>query len=278
MNIAQRLAAGELAKDIATDTGMSETEFSRKAKQYLIEEINRLTAQLSELQTVQAKNDKLQKDLRDLQRIETEQRRTCNELRINYEQMQAAATELQNTNVQLQVAASELHTIETKRMKLATDLQSISSELQELKGSNDRLESECAVLANERVILASRVQELTSVKKMLLQRVLTSPLFLLLAIIAFEGYNGWQLFANMQVQTFPTVMAFVFSFFFGLASVTALAAAHRYGIALCIVAAFVSNAIHANLFERATFEGLFYTVLPCLLIWLFADMYRKTQN
>ena len=271
MNIAQRLAAGELAKDIATDTGMSETEFSRRSKQYLIEEINVLSTRLAELQTVQANNEKLQKDLRDLQKIETEQRRTCNELRINCEQLKAAASELQSTDVQLQDTATRLQLIETDRNRLETELQRVQDEY-------GRVSKQLRVTEHDRNRLASMVIKLEKPKQIFLQRVLTSPLFLLLAIIAFEGYNGWQLFANMQVQTFPIAMAFVFSLFFGLASVTALAAGHRYGIALCITAAFFSNAIHANLFERATFEGLFYTVLPCLLIWLFADMYRKTQK
>ena len=107
------------------------------------------------------------------------------------------------------------------------------------------------------------------------QQVLTHPRFLLWAIFFFEGYNAWQLFSNMTLQQFPYAMAVMFALFFGLASVTALAANHRWGVWVCVGAAFVSNAIHANLFITPSLAGGFYTLLPCVLVYLFADMYKN---
>jgi hypothetical protein len=78
----------------------------------------------------------------------------------------------------------------------------------------------------------------------------------------------------MQLQQFPFVMAFFFAAFFGLASVTALVANIRWGVLFCVASAFVSNAIHAKLFAAFSLEGLFYTFLPCVLIYLFSDMYK----
>ncbi len=64
----------------------------------------------------------------------------------------------------------------------------------------------------------------------------------------------------------------------GLASVTALAANHRWGVWVCVASAFVSNAIHANLFVAPSLAGGFYTLLPCVLVYLFADMYKNKNT
>ena len=41
---------------------------------------------------------------------------------------------------------------------------------------------------------------------------------------------------------------------------------------------FVSNAIHANLFITPNLAGGFYTLLPCILVYLFADMYKNKNS
>ncbi len=275
INIAQEYAAGTSQAAIAGILGVSEPELSKKIKSHLAAEINELNKRLAELQPLQANNEKLQRDLRTLQAIETEQRRSCNELQIRCEQLQQATTHMQVTETELQETATRLQLIETDRNRIETELQRVQTEY-------DRVAKQLRTTEQERNKCAHMVVELEKKlqpKQIKLQRLLTSPLFLLLAIIAFEGYNGWQLFANMETQQFPTAMAFVFSVFFGLASVTALAAGHRFGIILCITAAFFSNAIHAGLLKTGiTFEGAFYTLLPCILIGLFADMYKGTTK
>ena len=126
--------------------------------------------------------------------------------------------------------------------------------------------------------LANELQALAKVRKPIAEQfILTHARYLLWAIFFFEWYNAFLLYSNMIVQQFPALTAWIFAAFFGLASVTALAANHRWGVILCVTAAFFSNAIHADLFSYPSLQGGFYTLLPCLLILLFADMYKKTN-
>lgn len=280
--IGKRLANGEQAQKIAAEFGMTETAFSRSRSQYYEAYILSLQTELNAAKTaatqLQGVNNGLQKSCDKLQATVTELQTNASTTTVTAEQLQVmetnlhevtrrlqqSETNLQAVTSQLQAKASRLQVVETERNAIADQLQAATDQLQ--------------ILATDRNQLATELQAVAKVRKPIAeQRILTHARFLLWAIIGFETYNAWQLLSNMELQQFPYPMAVVFSTFFGLASVTALAANHRWGVVLCVTAAFFSNAIHADLFGSLTLSGLFYTLLPCLLILLFADMYKKNN-
>ena len=285
--IGKRLADGEQAQKIAAEFGMTETSFSRSRSQYYEAYILSLQTELNAAKTaatqLQGVNNGLQKSCDKLQATVTELQTNASTTTVTAEQLQVMETNLHEvtrrlqqseTNLQvvserLQAKASQLQVMETERNQIASDLQVIETE-------RDRLATELQAVTVERDGLATDLQ--AGRKSIAEQQVLTHPRFLLWAIIGFEGYNAWQLFSNMQLQMFPFVMAMVFALFFGLASVTALAANHRWGVWVCVASAFVSNAIHANLFVAPSLAGGFYTLLPCVLVYLFADMYKNKNT
>ena len=285
--IGKRLADGEQAQKIAAEFGMTETSFSRSRSQYYEAYILSLQTELNAAKTaatqLQGVNNGLQKSCDKLQATVTELQTNASTTTVTAEQLQVMETNLHEvtrrlqqseTNLQvvserLQAKASQLQVMETERNQIASDLQVIETE-------RDRLVIKLQAVTVERDGLATDLQ--AGRKSIAEQQVLTHPRFLLWAIIGFEGYNAWQLFSNMQLQMFPFVMAMVFALFFGLASVTALAANHRWGVWVCVASAFVSNAIHANLFVAPSLAGGFYTLLPCVLVYLFADMYKNKNN
>ena len=285
--IGKRLADGEQAQKIAAEFGMTETSFSRSRSQYYEAYILSLQTELNAAKTaatqLQGVNNGLQKSCDKLQATVTELQTNASTTTVTAEQLQVMETNLHEvtrrlqqseTNLQvvserLQAKASQLQVMETERNQIASDLQVIETE-------RDRLVIKLQAVTVERDGLVTDLQ--AGRKSIAEQHVLTHPRFLLWAIIGFEGYNAWQLFSNMQLQMFPFVMAMVFALFFGLASVTALAANHRWGVWVCVASAFVSNAIHANLFVAPSLAGGFYTLLPCVLVYLFADMYKNKNN
>lgn len=285
--IGKRLADGEQAQKIAAEFGMTETSFSRSRSQYYEAYILSLQTELNAAKTaatqLQGVNNGLQKSCDKLQATVTELQTNASTTTVAAEQVQVMETNLHEvtsrlqqseTNLQvvserLQAKASQLQVMETERNQIASDLQVIETE-------RDRLVIKLQAVTVERDGLVTELQ--AGRKSIAEQQVLTHPRFLLWAIIGFEGYNAWQLFSNMQLQMFPFVMAMVFALFFGLASVTALAANHRWGVWVCVASAFVSNAIHANLFVTPSLAGGFYTLLPCVLVYLFADMYKVKNN
>ena len=280
--IGMRLANGEQAILIAAEFGMSETAFSRSRSQYyeayitsLQTELNTAKATATQLQGV---NSGLQKSCEKLQTAVTELQANASTTAVTSEQMQVMETNLQLTTERLQVSETNLQTVTSQMQTAASRLQIVETErkgiAEQLQAAVDQLQE----VETERDQYGATLQSLFYKKKPIAeQRILTHARFLLWAIIGFETYNAWQLLSNMELQSFPYPMAVVFSTFFGLASVTALAANHRWGVILCVTAAFFSNAIHADLFGSLSLSGLFYTLLPCLLILLFADMYRKTN-
>ncbi len=273
--IGKRLADGEQAQKIAAEFGMTETSFSRSRSQYYEAYILSLQTELNAAKTaatqLQGVNNGLQKSCDKLQATVTELQTNASTTTVTAEQLQVMETNLhevtrrlQQSETNLQVVSERLQVTDAKLQEVTTKLQDTRQQLQEVEEERDQY--------------GATLQSLVYIRKPILeQRTLTHPRFLLWAIFFFEGYNGWQLYENMKLQQFPYFMAFVFATFFGLASVTALAANHRWGVILCVTAAFFSNAIHADLFGSLTLSGLFYTLLPCLLILLFADMYRKTN-
>jgi len=285
--IGKRLANGEQAQKIAAEFRMTETAFSRSRSQYYEAYIASLQAELNAAQTTATQ----------LQGTKEGLQKSCERLQKSYDQLQQSATNLQAKGEQLQVTetnlqsmASRLQQSETKLQTVTSQLQAKASQLQVVETERNQIATELQAAETERNQIATKLQAVTverdelatelqaGRKSITEQQVLTHPRFLLWAIIGFEGYNAWQLLSNMQIQSFPYPMAVVFSTFFGLASVTALAANHRWGVVLCVTAAFFSNAIHADLFTYPSLQGGFYTLLPCLLILLFADMYRKTNE
>jgi hypothetical protein len=271
--IGKRLADGEQAQKIAAEFGMTETSFSRSRSQYYEAYILSLQTELNAAKTtatqLQGVNNGLQKSCEKLQTAVTELQANASTAAVTSEQMQVMETNLhevtrrlQQSETNLQVVSERLQVTDAKLQEVTTKLQDTRQQLQEVEEERDQY--------------GATLQSLVYIRKPILeQRTLTHPRFLLWAIFFFEGYNGWQLYENMKLQQFPYFMAFVFATFFGLASVTALAANHRWGVILCVTAAFFSNAIHADLFTYPSLSGLFYTLLPCLLILLFADMYKK---
>jgi DNA repair exonuclease SbcCD ATPase subunit len=280
--IGKRLFNGEQAKDIAAELGIDTSSFSRSQPQYFKAYIAALQTELNKSQTtatqLQGVNNGLQKSCEKLQTAVTELQANASTTAVTSEQMQAMETNLQLTTERLRTSETNLQTVTSQLQTKASELQVVTIErngiAEQLQAATDQLQ----ILATDRNQLANELQAVAKVRKPIAeQRILTHARFLLWAIIGFETYNAWQLLSNMELQQFPYPMAVVFSMFFGLASVTALAANHRWGVILCVTAAFFSNAIHADLFGSLTLSGLFYTLLPCLLILLFADMYRKTN-
>ena len=280
--IGMRLANGEQAILIAAEFGMSETAFSRSRSQYYEAYITSLQTELNTAKTtatqLQGVNSGLQKSCEKLQTAVTELQANASTTAVTSEQMQVMETNLQLTTERLQVSETNLQTVTSQMQTAASRLQVVETErnaiAEQLQAAVDQLQE----VETERDQYGATLQSLFYKKKPIAeQRILTHARFLLWAIIGFETYNAWQLLSNMELQSFPYPMAVVFSTFFGLASVTALAANHRWGVILCVTAAFFSNAIHADLFGSLSLSGLFYTLLPCLLILLFADMYRKTN-
>ena len=273
--IGKRLADGEQAQKIAAEFGMTETSFSRSRSQYYEAYILSLQTELNAAKTaatqLQGVNNGLQKSCDKLQATVTELQTNASTTTVTAEQLQVMETNLhevtrrlQQSETNLQVVSERLQVTDAKLQEVTTKLQDTRQQLQEVEEERDQY--------------GATLQSLVYIRKPILeQRTLTHPRFLLWAIFFFEGYNGWQLLSNMQLQSFPYAMAVVFATFFGLASVTALAANHRWGVILCVTAAFFSNAIHADLFTYPSLQGGFYTLLPCLLILLFADMYKKTN-
>ncbi len=292
--VGRRLANGEQGQAIAKELGLTETYFSRLRSSYYDAYIAQLKteAEQAKAETVKAKQtasqlqgtkeglqkscERLQVELNQLQQSATNLQAKGEQLQVTETNLQAMAsrlqqseTNLQTVTSQLQAKASRLQVVETERNQITSDLQAVETE-------RDRLATELQAVTVERDGLATDLQ--AGRKSIAEQQVLTHPRFLLWAIIGFEGYNAWQLFSNMQLQMFPFVMAMVFALFFGLASVTALAANHRWGVWVCVASAFVSNAIHANLFVAPSLAGGFYTLLPCVLVYLFADMYKNKNT
>ena len=292
--VGRRLANGEQGQELAKELGISEATFSRANASYLKAYISQLKAEAEQAkdETVKAKQtatqlqgtkeglqkscERLQAEINQLQQSETNLQAKGEQLQVTETNLQAMASRLQQSETNLQVVserlqakASQLQVMETERNQIASDLQVIETE-------RDRLATELQAVTVERDGLATDLQ--AGRKSIAEQQVLTHPRFLLWAIFFFEGYNAWQLFSNMTLQQFPYAMAVMFALFFGLASVTALAANHRWGVWVCVGAAFVSNAIHANLFITPNLAGGFYTLLPCILVYLFADMYKNKNS
>lgn len=292
--VGRRLANGEQGQAIAKELGLTETAFSKLRSTYYHAYINLLKA---EAEQAKADADKAKQMATQLQGTKEGLQKSCERLQVELNQLQQSATNLQAKGEQLQVTetnlqamASRLQQSETKLQTVTSQLQAKASQLQVIETERNQIASDLQVIETERDRLATELQAVTverdglatdlqaGRKSIAEQQVLTHPRFLLWAIIGFEGYNAWQLFSNMQLQMFPFVMAMVFALFFGLASVTALAANHRWGVWVCVASAFVSNAIHANLFVAPSLAGGFYTLLPCVLVYLFADMYKNKNN
>jgi len=282
--VGRRLANGEQGQELAKVLGLSETAFSKLRSTYYHAYINLLKA---EAEQAKADADKAKQMATQLQGTKEGLQKSCERLQVELNQLQQSATNLQAKGEQLQVTETNLQAMASRLQQSETKLQTVTSQLQVVETERNQIASDLQVIETERDRLVIKLQAVTVERDGLVtdlqagrksiaeQQVLTHPRFLLWAIIGFEGYNAWQLFSNMQLQMFPFVMAMVFALFFGLASVTALAANHRWGVWVCVASAFVSNAIHANLFVAPSLAGGFYTLLPCVLVYLFADMYKK---
>ena len=280
--IGKRLADGEQAQKIAAEFGMTETSFSRSRSQYYEAYILSLQTELNAAKTaatqLQGVNNGLQKSCDKLQATVTELQTNASTTTVAAEQVQVIETNLHEVTRRLQVSETNLQTVASQLQAKDSRLQIVETERNAIAHQLQTTTEQLQLIAEDRNELATELQALAKVRKPIAeQRILTHARFLLWAIIGFETYNAWQLLSNMQLQSFPYAMAFVFATFFGLASVTALAANHRWGVILCVTAAFFSNAIHTNLFGVLSLESVFYTLLPCLLILLFADMYKKTN-
>ena len=292
--VGRRLANGEQGQAIAKELGLTETAFSKLRSTYYHAYINLLKA---EAEQAKADADKAKQMATQLQGTKEGLQKSCERLQVELNQLQQSATNLQAKGEQLQVTETNLQAMASRLQQSETNLQTVTSQLQAkgeqlqvVETERNQIASDLQVIETERDRLATELQAVTverdglatdlqaGRKSIAEQQVLTHPRFLLWAIIGFEGYNAWQLFSNMQLQMFPFVMAMVFALFFGLASVTALAANHRWGVWVCVASAFVSNAIHANLFVAPSLAGGFYTLLPCVLVYLFADMYKNKNT
>ena len=282
--IGKRLADGEQAQKIAAEFGMTETSFSRSRPKYYEAYIDNLKQELNKAQTtatqLQGVNNGLQKSCDKLQATVTELQTNASTTTVTAEQLQVMETNLHEVTRRLQVSETNLQTVTSQLQANASRLQIVETEretiaanLQVIETERDRLATELQAVTVERDGLAIRLQKKVSL--IFEQRLLTHPRFLLAAIVSFEFYNGWQLHENMVLQQFPYIMSVAFSVAFGLASVTALVANIRWGVWFCVASAFASNAIHAKIFDTAfTWQGVFYTLLPCVLIYMFADMYK----
>ena len=281
--VGRRLANGEQGQAIAKELGLTETAFSKLRSTYYHAYINLLKA---EAEQAKADADKAKQMATQLQGTKEGLQKSCERLQVELNQLQQSATNLQAKGEQLQVTETNLQAMASRLQQSETNLQVVSerlqvtdAKLQEVTTKLQDTRQQLQEVEEERDQYGATLQSLVYIRKPILeQRTLTHPRFLLWAIFFFEGYNGWQLYENMKLQQFPYFMAFVFATFFGLASVTALAANHRWGVILCVTAAFFSNAIHTNLFGVLSLESVFYTLLPCLLILLFADMYKNKNN
>jgi uncharacterized protein YukE len=292
--VGRRLANGEQGQAIAKELGLTETAFSRLRSSYYDAYINLLKV---EAEQAKADANKAKQMANQLQGTKEGLQKSCERLQVELNQLQQSATNLQAKGEQLQVTETNLQAMASRLQQSETNLQTVTSQLQAkasrlqvVETERETMAANLQVIETERDRLATELQAVTierdglatdlqaGRKSIAEQQVLTHPRFLLWAIIGFEGYNAWQLFSNMQLQMFPFVMAMVFALFFGLASVTALAANHRWGVWVCVASAFVSNAIHANLFVAPSLAGGFYTLLPCVLVYLFADMYKNKNT
>ena len=285
--VGRRLANGEQGQELAKELGISEATFSRANASYLKAYISQLKteAEQAKAETVKAKQTASQ-----LQGTKEGLQKSCERLQVELNQLQQSATNLQAKGEQLQVTETNLQSMASRLQQSETKLQTVTRQLQEKASRLQVVETErnaiahqlqttteqLQLIAEDRNELATELQALAKVRKPIAEQfILTHARFLLWAIFFFEWYNAFLLYSNMVVQQFPVVTAWIFAAFFGLASVTALAANHRWGVILCVTAAFFSNAIHADLFTYPSLQGGFYTLLPCLLILLFADMYKK---
>lgn len=303
--IGELLHNGTPQSQIAAETGLTAAKISTLKQQYLnayLLDVEQKKHQATKIQLTNAntkavtaealrsENEQLKQQIGTLKAAKTKLQATDNELQVTAEKLQASETNLQEvvrrlqqseTNLQevterLQVSDAKLQQVTTNETELTKHLQVTDAKLQEVTTKLQDTRQQLQEVEEERDQYGATLQSLVYIRKPILeQRTLTHPRFLLWAIFFFEGYNGWQLYENMKLQQFPYFMAFVFATFFGLASVTALAANHRWGVILCVTAAFFSNAIHTNLFGVLSLESVFYTLLPCLLILLFADMYKN---
>ena len=303
--IGELLHNGTPQSQIAAETGLTAAKISTLKQQYLnayLLDVEQKKHQATKIQLTNAntkavtadalrsENEQLKQQIGTLKAAKTKLQATDNELQLTAEKLQASETNLQEvvrrlqqseTNLQevserLQVSDAKLQEVTTNETELTKHLQVSDAKLQEVTTKLQDTRQQLQEVEEERDQYGATLQSLVYIRKPILeQRTLTHPRFLLWAIFFFEGYNGWQLLSNMQLQSFPYAMAVVFATFFGLASVTALAANHRWGVILCVTAAFFSNAIHADFFTYPSLQGGFYTLLPCLLILLFADMYKK---
>jgi len=278
--IGKRLANGEQAQKIAAEFGMTETAFSRARSQYYEAYITSLQTELNAAQTtatqLQGVNVGLKKSCEKLQTAVTELQANASTTAVTSEQMQVMETNLQLTTNRLQQSETNLQIVTSQLQAKASELQVITIERNGIASQLHDTTEQLQVMETDRNQLATELQALTKVRKPIAEQfILTHARFLLWAIFFFEWYNAFLLYSNMIVQQFPALTAWIFAAFFGLASVTALAANHRWGVILCVAAAFFSNAIHADLFTYPSLQGGFYTLLPCLLILLFADMYKN---
>ena len=271
--IGKRLADGEQAQKIAAEFGMTETSFSRSRSQYYEAYILSLQTELNAAKTaatqLQGVNNGLQKSCDKLQATVTELQTNASTTTVTAEQLQVMETNLHEVTRRLQQSETNLQVVSERLQVTDAKLQEVTTKLQQSETDLQQVTTKLQDAHQQLQVQKAPIKE---------QKILTHPRFLLWAIFFFEGYNGWQLYENMKLQQFPYFMAFVFATFFGLASVTALAANHRWGVILCVTAAFFSNAIHADLFTYPSLQGGFYTLLPCLLILLFADMYKNKNN
>ena len=300
--IGELLHNGTPQSQIAAETGLTAAKISTLKQQYLnayLLDVEQKKHQATKIQLTNAntkavtaealrsENEQLKQQIGTLKAAKTKLQATDNELQVTAEKLQASETNLQEvvkrlqqseTNLQevterLQVSDAKLQQVTTNETELTKHLQVTDAKLQEVTTKLQQSETDLQQVTTKLQDAHQQLQvQKAPIKE---QKILTHPRFLLWAIIGFETYNAWQLLSNMQLQSFPYAMAFVFATFFGLASVTALAANHRWGVILCVTAAFFSNAIHADLFTYPSLQGGFYTLLPCLLILLFADMYKK---
>lgn len=302
--IGELLHNGTPQSQIAAETGLTAAKISTLKQQYLnayLLDVEQKKHQATKIQLTNAntkavtadalrsENEQLKQQIGTLKAAKTKLQATDNELQVTAEKLQASETTLQEavkrlqqseTTLQevterLQVSDAKLQQVTTNETELTKHLQVTDAKLQDVTTKLQQSETDLQQVTTKLQDAREQLQvQKTPIKE---QKILTHPRFLLWAIIGFETYNAWQLLSNMQLQSFPYAMAVVFATFFGLASVTALAANHRWGVILCVTAAFFSNAIHTNLFGVLSLESVFYTLLPCLLILLFADMYKKTN-
>ena len=300
--IGELLSNGTPQAQIAAETGLTPAKISTLKQQYLNAYLLDVEQKKHQATKVQLSNANAKAVTAEALRNENEQlKQQVGTLKAAKTKLQLTDTELQDVSAKLQVSETNLQEALRRLQQSETNLQEVSEKLQQSETKLQEVASNETELAKHLQVTDAKLQDVTTKlqqsetklqdvtsklqhahqqlqlqkKPIKEQKVLTHPRFLLWAIIGFEGYNAWQLFSNMQLQMFPFVMALVFASFFGLASVTALAANHRWGVWVCVASAFISNAIHADLFTSPSLAGGFYTLLPCVLVYLFADMYKN---